>query len=870
MWNDNKNSTLKKGLRSFLIVIGSVCSMVCAYFVILSFLANDDILNYHTIIPKVAATTTTTTSTLDHSKQPTTSTSRKISWRSYRDDQLVAKYNKVSKWGSYRPGFYFGMKTSSPEDGNSMSSGIIWCDASRKQFRHDTKHDELTRFEWTRHDGKHYGKQILSDSSIGLELVTSFVTNHDQDSNLAWIQKVEMKTKKTITSKNVNDDRLPLFLYFGSDCADNVIRSTCLAKTEMKNLEVFDVHHGLKDGESGVQLIGRRESTWFVITAVATSADTLSYVSLPQVDIYGGTKKLIEEASGTRRNSRKKVNKDLNMFNEFGDFQNEFIQSNSANFLAFQAVYKESSEVYFIMQEFADTASVEEVRRLSLQTLHGDSWSNYWNELEIEYNQQFEKRFAEHMSVSYHSENSLVFSEDELESVKVALSSLLGGVGYFEGVPSIEFAVKSELDLKNFAQLQSESLYELDSARTKLFTGTPSRTAFPRGFLWDEGFHQMVMSHWDLDITFRVISDWLNAMYVSPLPDTQEDEELMGWIPREMILGEDSSRRVPDEFIIQRATIANPPTFLLVLESLLNRLSNVCVEDVNNETCSQEPLSERDKILEFLSDMYPRLHYWIQWFRYTQQGELPGSFRWRGRSSSDNKVIPNTLASGLDDYPRAIIPSFEERHLDLLCWMIKAYESMTRIEEAVVASGYQSSQTAKRIIATSSYAKQNRFLKSQLNALHWSNSAQGYFDYGLMNESALFVQEVLFRCSTKEQQSTTDIYVSIRLLQSGDSFCPDSHPRPLYPLGDGNGGYLMREKVIADSFSLGFIPRVGYVSIFPFLLKSISPSSPTLGSLLDMIEDPKLLFTPYGLRSIATTDAYYLRRNAPGDAPYWR
>jgi mannosyl-oligosaccharide glucosidase len=63
---------------------------------------------------------------------------------------------------------------------------------------------------------------------------------------------------------------------------------------------------------------------------------------------------------------------------------------------------------------------------------------------------------------------------------------------------------------------------------------------------------------------------------------------------------------------------------------------------------------------------------------------------------------------------------------------------------------------------------------------------------------------------------------------------------------------------------------VGYVSIFPFLLKLLPPDSPRLLSLLNLIRDPKHLWTPFGLRSLSTKDQFYEQENAPGDRPYWR
>ena len=81
----------------------------------------------------------------------------------------------------------------------------------------------------------------------------------------------------------------------------------------------------------------------------------------------------------------------------------------------------------------------------------------------------------------------------------------------------------------------------------------------------------------------------------------------------------------------------------------------------------------------------------------------------------------------------------------------------------------------------------------------------------------------------------------------------------------------MRERVaFAENASMHHINRIGYVSIFPLLLKLIPPESPRLDAMLNLIESRDLLWTDFGLRSIASNDVFYKHGNAPGDAPYWR
>ena len=81
---------------------------------------------------------------------------------------------------------------------------------------------------------------------------------------------------------------------------------------------------------------------------------------------------------------------------------------------------------------------------------------------------------------------------------------------------------------------------------------------FPRGFLWDEGFHLLPLLNYDSDLVLEITKSWFNLI----------DED--GWIAREQILGKELRSRVPAEFVVQSPQIVNPPTLTLVLTYLLD------------------------------------------------------------------------------------------------------------------------------------------------------------------------------------------------------------------------------------------------------------------------------------------------------------
>lgn len=55
-------------------------------------------------------------------------------------------------------------------------------------------------------------------------------------------------------------------------------------------------------------------------------------------------------------------------------------------------------------------------------------------------------------------------------------------------------------------------------------------------------------------------------------------------------------------------------------------------------------------------------------------------------------------------------------------------------------------------------------------------------------------------------------------------------------------------RVVTDPPKLQFVPHFGYVSLFPLMMRLLPPTSPRLGDVLQHLEDPRLLWSPHGLR----------------------
>lgn len=81
--------------------------------------------------------------------------------------------------------------------------------------------------------------------------------------------------------------------------------------------------------------------------------------------------------------------------------------------------------------------------------------------------------------------------EKEFRIGKYALANMLGGVGYWAG--------DARMRSKHWPADRVEAFGPLE-----LLSAVPSRPFFPRGFIWDEGFHNLLIRKLDPELSLDV------------------------------------------------------------------------------------------------------------------------------------------------------------------------------------------------------------------------------------------------------------------------------------------------------------------------------------------------------------------------------
>ncbi|KAL0487692.1 mannosyl-oligosaccharide glucosidase [Acrasis kona] len=599
-------------------------------------------------------------------------------------------YNHTMKWGSYRPQVIFGMKTRSEDP---LVTGLAWHNAHNFQnFRHASEMSEHFSYGWNKHDGVNFGSQTVEDRENNVVMQTEFIKDFskgdstDQKDGGDWTVRISGK------SKGGYSPWISLYFYISSEqrkAGDQTFRISGVNSggSKKKGVELPIVRgNNPSVNEFSLMLQSKGEahddprSSSFNFWGTEQPYDQVwkvkDFVSEKlQQDFIEQYKEQIAEKSQEELKS-------MNGPSIIPSLPNTIDES--SNLLVFQKIVKApfQLDVSFISSEKnPEVFNNAQIKQQAKQAID-----------------QFDKQITTHkqsfdqkLSDTFHI-NKTQFTNDQIEMASFAISNMIGSIGYFYGT-----SVHQRHSMSNDQPIGEP--YKVPPYA--LFTAVPARSFFPRGFLWDEGYHQLLIQRWNKQISKDIIAHWFNSMNAE------------GWIPREQILGDEARSRVPEQFQTQHDSHANPPTMFMtalhMARSILSKSSTMTIDSLGNAT-PHNTIESADAT--FLKNLYPLLSRNYEWYRKTQSGVVKNTYRWRGRTPG------HTLSSGLDDYPRGTdVPRAEERHLDLFCWIFMMTDTLNKIK--IIIDGKSDGVLEDRL----------KQMKSDLDRFHWNRHVQWYSDY---------------------------------------------------------------------------------------------------------------------------------------------
>ncbi|KAK0533947.1 Processing alpha glucosidase I [Tilletia horrida] len=737
-----------------------------------------------------------------------------------------AAANSSLLWGTYRPQVYFGMRPRLPK---SLITGLLWSGLTDykqaiQRVRHEcSDQDGMAGYRWLYHDGRTFGVQTIDDTENNVRIETSFLKtgHHDgRDGKVdggnwavrikgsildpakdfpqispVYYMALESMEGSELTLDNKEDN-------FGIPITEHVTLSGHTPDLGEFTIRIEEPENARKRGFN-LPVAGGHHGDDFEVYHQRTS-----YLGarVPDKDIWR-SKDIIFTALNPRLKYFVDTYSEEDMPSPaFALLLPNDVMSNS-NFFAFQKVFVGD----FSFDVFFESKDTPRGSRLDTK-----SFGIALDAAKKAFDARFEHQFGLATRKGYL--NSFVSFAREVTS------SLLGGIGYWHGAGVVDRSFSHAYDADG-EDGDDPSEFDEDKGvpnpqfteETSLMSATPSRSLFPRGFYWDEGFHLAHIGVWDNDLSLEILKSWVNLI----------DED--GWVGREQGLGDEARSRIPERFQAQNPRYGNPPTFTAALAMYVDRLVGVAGKegesldnfpndlimsgssgaqalfsaahvgpnatfDHSDEGLRTAHLRSGALARSYLREIYRPLRRHYDWFRRTQRGELKRwgrktasrsneAYRWRGRTAS------HVLTSGLDDYPRAKVPHSGELHVDLHSWMGFFAQMMRRIAEVL---GEEED--------VREFESHRAGIVSNLDELYWDEKEKMY-------------------CDVSVDEDEESFHVCHR----------------------------------------------GYVSLFPLLLRLLPADSPKVGAVLDLLSDPEHLWSNFGIRSLSLKDEYFGK-----DENYWR
>lgn len=691
-----------------------------------------------------------------------------------------------------RPNLYFGLRPRIPQ---SLMTGLVWFGTQDYQSVSKSRHgcdqgDELAGYTWTEYDPRQGGVQVINDPQNNVRITTEFLKVAGGDNGGSWAARV-----KGTPLDASRPSRISTIFYMGleglggidmvTDEDENGLEGDVEFTGASPELDDFTIR--IVEGPDNNHISSARHADAFEDRIGKTH---FAGLPIPAGNIWQAREILIQTII-------KRANDVLQPYLDpaVGVPDPSFVLHlpdeafTGSNLYAVQKFF----DGPFQFDVLYESASAKQ--KLSSAVLDQgipalqESYAARFDDV-LPYPIDFPPDLQENMQA---------FS-------RAVTANLIGGVGYFYGTSIVnkKFSYEWDEDEDEDDEGKDSKVAKLTPPNA-LLTATPSRSFFPRGFYWDEGFHLLHISVWDADYSLDILREWIDLI----------DDD--GWVAREQILGEEARSRVPVEFQTQVPSWGNPPTLTLILPAIIDKFKEASALGIRDadlglgagigmdaqvplggqaEAPRSRYLASSDATLEYFTSIYGPLKRHYEWFRRTQRGLIKQygrharsrteAYRWRGRSAT------HVLTSGMDDYPRGP-PHAGELHLDLLAWMAHFTRTMRSVASFI-----------GQLDDAASYQEIEEAMLANLDDLHWSEKEQMYCDLDVDDED-----ESYHEC------------------------------------------------------------HKGYVSILPAALGLLESDSPRLKAILELVRDPEELWSAYGVRSLSKSHPEYGQGENYWKGPIW-
>lgn len=609
-------------------------------------------------------------------------------------------------WGPYRSGNYLSIK---PRLANSFSGGLMWFNADKLSGVQSARHvyeqnHNMKKASWVQFDPRVGGTQVISDLDCHVDITIDFVKSEDGRNWAVTVDSVpHAGFEHLVTSfvwysglagevhdAIVNDVAATGFLKLDNVPNPNGYSETLKLSGFSEDLGLFE----LLVNDEYVTLAGRNVHPK-VQTLVSPDLDPslTHHVSLrvPDASMWRAHEIFLTLLQDCVQDLVDKFQDRMSQVASFLGLLVRDLHGYKGNLHFIQKSYQGPSQFSVIYNQAESLPQ----QRLSFETL-GDKIA----EMKAKVLQKFHAVFP----LDFESPSDKDFAQQ-------LLSGLLGGLSHLHGDQLVDRQTSfddEDMPVNINGEVHLPKLSGRPEGPHELFTLVPSRPFFPRGFLWDEGFHLLPLIDYDSDLVLEILKSWFALI----------DED--GWIAREVILGEEGRSRVPPEFVVQSNAVFNPPTLMLAFSRLLesSHLVKPLSEELTHENLGHAIMGDKDLLHNFTSEIYPQLQAHYERMRTTQRGEANQFgrssleiYRWRGRTST------HSLASGLDDYPRVLPMDIAELNVDLICWV----GVMTRSVKSVAG-------ILGKTADVEYYTDIERQIAANIEEFHWSEKEKAYCD----------------------------------------------------------------------------------------------------------------------------------------------